>query len=158
METIAVLKETALFEALDPEELEAVAKCVVERIYNAGETVIQEATPGEALFLVKSGKLRVEKQAGGKKVVLADPGPGKTVGEMALIDSYPTSAAVLAAEDSILIAVGRLDLNVLLTWNPILAAKMWRSFTQMLSERLRSTNEQMLERYGEEAIRNVDPS
>ena len=43
------------------------AKCVVERHYAAGETVIHEETPGEALFLVKSGKLRVEKQEAARR-------------------------------------------------------------------------------------------
>ena len=90
-------------------------------------------------------------------MILAELEPGKAVGEMSLIDSYPTSATVIAVEESDLIAVGRLDLNVLLNWNPILAAKMWRSFTRMLSERLRGMNEQMLERFGEKPSGNPDP-
>jgi CRP-like cAMP-binding protein len=153
METLAILKATALFKDLTEEELDAVAKCIVDSSYHAGETVIQEGEPGEALFLVRTGKVRVEKQANDKKVLLAELGPGKTVGEMSLIDSFPTSASVVAVEASELFALGRLDLNVLLNWNPILAAKMWRSFTQMLSERLRTMNEQMLERYGEDAFK-----
>ncbi len=152
METLEILKSTALFRELDQEELEAVAKCVEDCHYEAGETVIQEAMPGESLYLVKSGKVRVEKEAGGRKIVLAELGPGKAVGEMALIDSFPTSASVVVVESSDLMILGRLDLNVLLTWNPILAAKMWRSFTEMLSERLRLMNDRMLERYGEEAL------
>jgi CRP/FNR family cyclic AMP-dependent transcriptional regulator len=155
VEMLAILKGTALFQELEADELEAVAKCMVDRRFEAGETVIEERTPGEALFLVKSGKVRVEKHAGRKKMVLAELGPGKAVGEMSLIDSYPTSASVIAIEASDVLALGRLDLNVLLSWNPILASKMWRSFTQMLSERLRKMNDQMLERYGEEAFKEL---
>jgi CRP/FNR family cyclic AMP-dependent transcriptional regulator len=153
MDTLTILRGIPLFNDLTQDELEAVAKCIENRHYESGETVIQEQTPGEALFLVKSGKVRVEKHSGGKKVVLAELGPGKAVGEMSLIDSSPTSACVIAVEASDLLALGRLDLDVLLNWNPILAAKMWHSFTQMLSERLRDMNEKMLERFGEHILR-----
>ena len=144
MDTIAILRDTPFFKSLDDTELDAVAKCVVERTYGGGSLVIQEGAPGDALYLVRKGKVRVEKEAAGKRLTLAELGPGQAFGEMSLVSSFPTSASVTALEDSELLAIGRLDLNVLLNWNPILAAKMWRSFTEMLSVRLRDMNERML--------------
>jgi CRP-like cAMP-binding protein len=152
METLSILKATQLFKELDEEELDAVAKCVAELHYEPGEVVIQEKTPGQALYLVKQGKVKVEKETQGKHILLAELGPGQAFGEMSLIDSIPTSASVTAVDAADLLAIGRLDLNVLLNWNTILAAKMWRSFTEMLSIRLRDMNERLLERYGEEAL------
>ena len=149
MDITQVLKETPLFRSLDDEELDAVAKCVREHAYASGQTVIEEGAPGAALYIVLNGKVRVEKQTQEKKLTLAELGEGEAFGEMSLIDSFPTSASVVASEATSLVSIGRLDLNVLLNWNTILAAKMWRSFTEMLSVRLRDMNDRMLLRYGE---------
>lgn len=152
MDIAAMLRETAFFKNLEPAELDAVTKCVVEQAYQPGEVVIQEGVPGDALYLVVNGRVKVEKESDGKRLGLAELGPGQAFGEMSLIDSFPTSATVTALEPAVLLAIGRLDLNVLLNWNPILAAKMWRSFTEMLSFRLREMNERMLARFGDQPM------
>ena len=110
--------------------------------------MIKEGATGENLYLVRSGKLKVEKDAGGRRLQLGELIPGSAFGEMSLIHAAPTSATVTALDDSRLLAIGRLDLDVLLNWNPILASKMWRSFTQLLATRLRDMNESMVERFG----------
>jgi CRP/FNR family transcriptional regulator len=146
---LKVLRESALFKSLDDDELDAVARCIVDVNVPAGAVVIHEGTPGENLYIVRSGRLKVEKEVDGKRLVLGELSPGTAFGEMSLIATVPTSATVSAVDDSRLLAIGRLDLNVLLNWNPILAAKMWRSFTEMLAMRLRDMNDRMLARYGE---------
>ena len=143
-DTIAMLKETPFFSTLDEAELDAVAKCVVATRHGAGQVIIEEGALGECLYLVRSGSVRVEKERNGKKIRLADLGAGATFGEMSLIDSAPTSATVTALEVSELLQIGRLDLNVLLNWNPILASKMWRAFSRMFSERVRDMNDRLL--------------
>lgn len=143
-DTMTMLKDTPFFATLDEAELDAVAKCVVATSHAPGEVIINEGALGECLFLVRSGSVRVEKDRQGKRIRLADLGVGATFGEMSLIDSAPTSATVTAIEPSELLQIGRLDLNVLLNWNPILAAKMWRAFSRMFSERVRDMNERLL--------------
>jgi CRP-like cAMP-binding protein len=141
---MTMLKETPFFSTLDETELDAVAKCVVSKSHPAGSVIIKEGALGECLYLVRSGLVRVEKDRGGRTIKLAELGEGAAFGEMSLIDSAPTSATVTAVEPSELLEIGRLDLNVLLNWNPILASKMWRSFSRMFSERLRDMNERMV--------------
>ena len=155
MNTLEILRTAPFFKDLDASELDAVAQCVAPVRVRAGQVVIHEGAAGESLYIVQSGRLRIEKMAGGRRLDLGELGPGAAFGEMSLIDSVPTSATVTAADDSDLLGIGRLDLNVLLNWNPILAAKMWRSFTLMLSLRLRDMNDRMLSRYGEEALREA---
>ncbi len=152
MDLHETIKQTPFFESLDPHELEAVARCVVESSFAAGDQVIEEGTPGECLYMVKSGKLKVEKKSKGKTLQLAELGPGAAFGEMSQLDTVPTSATVTAVEGSSLLEISRMDLNVLLNWDTILAAKMWRSFTLLLSERLRDMNDRMLDRYGADAL------
>ena len=62
MDTLNILRENALFKTLDEAELDAVAKCVEERRYEANQTVILEGAPGDALYLVRTGRVRVEKE------------------------------------------------------------------------------------------------
>lgn len=145
---LKVLRDSALFSSLDDTELEAVARCVVDVSVPAGGVVIREGAPGENLYLVRSGLLKVEKDADGRRLELGELGPGSAFGEMSLIHAAPTSATVTAVDEARLLAIGRLDLDVLLNWNPILASKMWRSFTQLLATRLRDMNERMVDRFG----------
>lgn len=149
---IDILRSTPFFESLDRDELEAVARCVVPASFRAGEIIIQEGTPGTCLYIIERGRARVEKSKDGRTLHLADLGRGAAFGEMSLIDAVPTSATVVAADEIELLTIGRLDLNVLLSWNPVLASKMWRAFTRVLSTRLRDTNERLVARFGDGAI------
>ena len=141
MDMADILKGTELFSDLSPEELEAVARCVVEGKAAANECILREGDAGENLYIVRSGRVKVEKEAEGKQLQLAELGAGAVFGEMSLIDAISTSATVSALEDCELLLIGRRDLNVLLNWDTILASKMWRRFTLLLSQRLRETNE-----------------
>ena len=66
----------------------------------AGEVIIKQGDPGNGLFLVVSGRLRVSVAAGGIERVLHDLGRGAVVGEIALLSDRPRSAIVRAARDS----------------------------------------------------------
>jgi CRP/FNR family transcriptional regulator/CRP/FNR family cyclic AMP-dependent transcriptional regulator len=143
MDMLGILKSTPQFADLDATELEAVAKCVVPRSFSAGDVLIEEGAPGECLFLVQSGRVKVEKAGADGPVLLSELGEGAAFGEMSLIETAPTSATVTALSDAEVLTIGRMDLNVLLSWNTILASKMWRAFTLTLSKRLREMNERL---------------
>ena len=145
------LKQLHFFKDFDVEELLAVHRCAVERSFRKGEIVIEEGTPGDSLYMIKKGKVAVEKKAGEEPVLIAELSAGECFGEVSLIDDYPHTATVRALEDSEFITIGRLDLNVLLQWNPLLASKMWYAFAAELSERIRNTDEKLIE-----TIRSVD--
>ena len=151
MTHVELLRATELFAKLTNDELAAVERCVVEHEAKAGEVLIREGQPGQSLYLLRKGKVLVEKSVGEQRVKLAELGEGAAFGEMSLIDSAPTSASVTAVEASSLLVISRLDLNVLLTWDTVLGSKMWRSFTEMLCTRLRAANEKMAGSLGEQS-------
>ena len=154
MTNIDLLRATGVFSKLSDAELEAVARCVVERDVPEGACLIREGQAGESLYIIRSGRVMVEKTVGDRTAELGD---GAVFGEMSLIDNFPTSASVTTLAPCSLLLIGRLDLNVLLTWDTVLGAKMWRSFTEMLCRRLRASNEDMLARYGDRAPREYIP-
>lgn len=139
-----LLKNIEIFAEMSEEELAAVGKCVSEATVPAGKTVIAEDETGEALYLIREGKVHVLKSVGESEVQIAELEKGAAFGEMSLLDDFPSSATVRTAEDSVFLTIGRLDLNVLLSWDTVLAAKMWRSFARMLSGRLRDANDKII--------------
>jgi CRP-like cAMP-binding protein len=141
-----MLKTIDMFAELTDEELAAAENCIEEVPAEAGETIVEEGVPGERLYMIQSGRVRVLRTVEQREVDIAELGPGKVFGEMSLLDDSPASATVRALESCRFLVIGRLDLNVLLNWDTILAAKLWRSFARMLSRRLRDTNESIVRR------------
>jgi predicted acylesterase/phospholipase RssA/CRP-like cAMP-binding protein len=66
----------------------------------AGEVVIAQDEPGDGLYVLLSGRLRVSVAAGGTERVLHDLARGAVVGEIALLSNRPRSATVRAVRDS----------------------------------------------------------
>ena len=69
--------------------------------------------------------------------------PGVHFGEMALVDQSPRSATVRARDATRVLVIGRKQFYTLIRKEPVLAVKLLWSFVQVLSHRLRETNEQL---------------
>jgi CRP/FNR family transcriptional regulator len=146
MEHGEFLKEIKVFAGLSDEELAEVSRSVEERTVPPGGVIVEEGTPGDSLYLIKRGRVRVEKRRGDTAVKLAELGPRMFFGEMALIDDAPHSACIVAEEECEILTINRLDLDIILNWNTVLGMRLWRTVAQVLAERLRSTNEKIFER------------
>lgn len=101
-----------------------------------GETIVKDNTPGNALFIVRKGVARVEKD----EQVLAHLGEGEFFGEMALIDDCTSSADVVADTDCDLLVFHKGEFGALLETDHELALKVYKSFCSVLAERLRATS------------------
>lgn len=103
-----------------------------------GEQLFRQGDPGDSLYIVVSGRLRVEATApDGTRTVLAELGGGETVGEMAVISGEPRSATVYAARDTQLAKLSRDSVNRVLLRHP---QSMLRMLTTPLVARLRSAS------------------
>jgi predicted acylesterase/phospholipase RssA len=90
-----------LFGGSDPTaraELEANAAWIG---LGGGESLFRRGDPGDAAYLVISGRLRVVDDTRGERM-LNEVGAGETLGEMALLSGEPRSATVYAVRDSLL--------------------------------------------------------
>ena len=95
-----------------------------------GEVLFAEGDPPTAMYVVRSGALRI--QSGG--VVYQDVGPGGIVGEMALVEKHHArSATVFALTDCELVAVDEARFAALVVAAPSFATTVM----QVLSRRLR---------------------
>ena len=96
----------------------------------SGQVLFTEGDPPNAMYVVKTGALRI--QSGG--VVYEDVGPGGIVGEMALVEKHHArSATVFALTDCQLVAVDEARFAALVVEAPSFATTVM----QVLSRRLR---------------------
>lgn len=129
-----------LFLALDTEAAAALRSSLKERSIAKGETLFLEGEPGDTMFLVIEGKLKLgQTSKDGRESLLAVLGPGEMCGELSLFDPGPRTSTATALTDAIVLSLGQEQLKPWLTGRPELAAAL----LQALARRLRRTNEAM---------------
>ena len=87
-----LLSKAPVFSTLSPELLEPILASGVERAFQAGETIVRQGEPGDDLFVILDGRVRVER--GGR--VVESLGQGEFFGEVAVLDGRARSADVVA--------------------------------------------------------------
>jgi PPM family protein phosphatase len=132
-----ILRRIPLFQHMTYKELLALLGIARGRQFSKGQVVIQEGQPGDELFVLFRGTVDVRK--GGLSI--AQLRAGGHFGEMGLVDQAPRSATVVAQEETSAVSIDREGLLKLMRRDSLLAVKLLWSFVQVLSERLRHTNE-----------------
>jgi CRP/FNR family cyclic AMP-dependent transcriptional regulator len=106
-----------------------------------GNIIIQEGSQQTEVFVVISGMLEVRaKQEDGTEIVLAQVGPGETLGEISLFVPGPAAATVTAVEFSQLWRIADADLNHFMEENPGAGNVLLRTLASILAQRLRQMN------------------
>lgn len=142
------LSQIPLFKNLDKVELEKLARMVTQVKFKAGEVVFHQNDPGDALYAVESGAVRVwVRDQDVQEVTLSELKTGDFFGELAVLDSGERSATATATEDTVLHRLLRDDCQQFLLEHPACALDVVRAITG----RMRQTNRLISER----AARNV---
>jgi CRP/FNR family transcriptional regulator, cyclic AMP receptor protein len=140
METADFLATVPLLSGLSAGELARFAEDARERSYPKASVILFEDDPGDSLFIVREGRVKVVLIGeDGREVILGMLGVGAHFGELSLIDSRPRSAHVIAMEDANLIVLRREDFRRRVEESPAVA---W-ALMQELSRRLRRADEQI---------------
>ena len=134
------LLQVPLFAHLSEEEIKPIADVTRERAYPQNSVIVFEDDPGDAMYVVASGQVKVVLVGDdGREVILSVLGKGDFFGEMALIDDLPRSAHVIAMEDSKLIVLYRADFHRSLEQSPRVALGLLKA----LSRRLRRADDKI---------------
>jgi CRP-like cAMP-binding protein len=138
--TADFLATVPLFSGLDRTELQRFAELTREKFYPKGSVILFENDPGDSLFVVRQGRVKVVLIGeDGREVILGVLGVSEQFGELALIDDRPRSAHVIAMEDSHLLVLRREDFRRRVESSPAVA---WSLLTE-LSRRLRRADEKI---------------
>lgn len=138
-ETVDALKAAPLFQHLPYEDILKVLRATFLRRAYPGDVVIQEGTPGDEMYIIREGRVRVLKG----EIELAQLGKWDHLGEMSFVDSAPRSASVVAMEPTDLITIRKDDFYYLLATDAPLGMKLLWAFIQVLSYRLRAANQEL---------------
>src|SRR6188508_606638 len=141
---VEMLSKISLFSALQPNYLRRIANLGIEEDYPLSALIFKEGAPGDKMYLILSGAVRISRQVPGMgEEALAVLRAGTHFGEMALIDDFPRSADARAHEACRLFVVRKEDMEDLLFVDRDLAYDLLWSFVRTLSGRLRETNDKM---------------
>jgi len=139
--SIDFLKRVSMFEDLDQKSLEAIANAAVEQRYEPGQDIVRQGDTGVGAFIIRSGKVDVIQDRGGKETKLSTLGPGEVFGEMALLDEFPRSATVRAVEPTTALGIQRWHFRGILESHPQIALAL----LPMLTRRIRNAEGRMPE-------------
>ena len=136
------LDRSRLFAEFKPEDAEVVIRACEERHLVGGEELFRENDPGDALFIVQSGRVDIFKNIRGDvDRSLASFGPGDVIGEMSFIDGGRRSATARTTEASHFLALSRESFAKVQRERPDVAAAFFRNMAGIVASRLRTTNE-----------------
>jgi len=136
-EGIASLRAMPLFSEVGPEDLRRLASHLIERHFPRDATIIQEGQPGDYMYVLREGRVKVTKLSGqGREKILEILSAGAFFGEMALLDPPERSASVKTLDPVRVLALSRQGFLDALARSPGLAMAVIRE----LARRLRHTN------------------
>jgi Cyclic nucleotide-binding domain/GYF domain 2 len=102
--------------------------------------VVKQGDPGDAMFLILEGEVRVRLMIAGKESILAILGPGEFFGEIALFDHGPRSADVIANLETSLLRITAANFHKLCAQDPDLATPFQLAIGKTLTQRIRADN------------------
>jgi len=131
----AFLSNVPLFTNCSAAEIAAIAAVAQEHTYAADQIIVTQGTPGQAFYLVLSGRVEILRDSSS----LGTFGSGDFFGEMSLLDQAPRSATIRAVDETTCLMLSSWDFKALLEQHPSIAVKL----LEVLSRRLRVADERL---------------
>ena len=102
--------DTVLFRGLSRDEFRKVVSHLTFRHYEEESIVVSEGDPGESMFIIVNGEIRVNtSDATGKQITLANLGEGEFFGEVSLLTGKPRTATIITNFPSDLLELSLTD-------------------------------------------------
>jgi CRP-like cAMP-binding protein len=132
----------AIFRRLGPNVVAAVSQRLLPADYRPGQLIFAEGEPGDRLYIIGSGKVKVACRApSGREMVQAVLGPSDIFGELAVFDSGARSSSATAVTEVRAMVAGRAALRACIADHPEIAEQLLR----VLARRLRRTIDNQVE-------------
>lgn len=139
------IKGHALFAEFNAEELDELVNLLDQYAAKDGETIVRQDDPGDCMYILVEGETRVLHHRGGREITLAVLKPGDFFGEIALVDSGPRSADVVAQGPALLLKVSQASIAALAGVYPTAAFKFLIAIGRFLVSRLRQSNQRYID-------------
>jgi CRP-like cAMP-binding protein len=147
-----VLRGSVLLSQFTTEDLQCFAGFL--QVYRAatGVPFIVEGDPGDFMVLVLEGHVEVFKKGPEtERLLVGVAAPGKTLGEMSLVDGEPRFATCIAATRVTFAALPRSGLERIMKDHPYLGQKILLQLVLLLNQRLRDVSAELLQLWQKQA-------
>jgi hypothetical protein len=133
IEKMIALRSAPIFGRIAPEGLSELASSSVEDEFEPGETLCVEGEPGNEVFILLAGEVKILRHEGEGEKLIGTERAGGFIGEMAVLDPAPRSATLVAGEQG----TRALRLNgdafrAALQRDPTIASSVMRTLAQRL--------------------------
>jgi len=135
---VKVLTRLKVFADFPAEELEPFAREMIELAFRPFTYIVQQGTPGDAMYFVIQGRVGVSTKGQVTESFLVALNIGDTFGEMSLFDPAPRSADVRAENDVVLLKLSVEALQKICRESPAAANRFLWGTARMLSARIRT--------------------
>jgi serine/threonine protein phosphatase PrpC/CRP-like cAMP-binding protein len=150
---MTIMRDAPMFKYLSYRELVTLMNLTYIRTVRDQEIIIEENITGDEMFILVQGSAQVLKS----EQEIANLPHGSHFGEMALIDNAPRSATIKALGPTRLLVIGRKQFYEYIRKDAAAGVKLLWSFLQILTIRLRSTDERLREVQEELSIQEIQP-
>ncbi|OGH58325.1 MAG: hypothetical protein A3G34_16900 [Candidatus Lindowbacteria bacterium RIFCSPLOWO2_12_FULL_62_27] len=133
----------SIFEGLAPYEIDIIAEALYPRSLKAGAEIIREGSFSECMFIILSGKVRVEKDINRTPRPVWYLNAGDCFGEMSLFDRLPRSASVYADTDVDILLMYRVEMEEMFERHPHIAYRVMIQLFRTVSIRMRQVLAQL---------------
>ena len=137
---LEVLRSVPILSNVPESDLVALAQASRERSYPAGQVILRQDAPGDAMYVVVDGELVASLQRNGRRTELSRMRRGDTAGEVALFHGTRT-ADVDVETDARLLRFDQADLDRLARRYPRIAAKVYRNLNRIIAQRIANTSQ-----------------
>jgi len=135
--TADMLADVPLFAQMDDHERATLCGILEERHFDKGELIFRLGDSGDALYIVRSGKVTISiDNFEGRTILLREIGPGEVCGDISLLDNGPRTATAIAVEETECLALDHEGLHELVNQHPHAGLDL----LVVMSRRLRATN------------------
>lgn len=142
---VGILDHILLFEDFDRAEIETLAPYLRCYRADAGVEIIREGDEGDFMLLLIEGSVEILKlDPRGLPQRLGVAGPGKTLGEMSLIDGEPRFASCVTLEPTDFAVLDRDALIRVVSDEPKIGVKILMELLMLLNQRLRSVSGELM--------------
>ena len=144
-----ILDHIKLFEDFEGTDLETMASYMYCYLAPSGTEIIRESMPGDFMLLIIEGSVEIVKQdSSGLPTRIGMAGPGKTLGEMSLIDGEPRFASCVAVVDTLFAVLDRENLSRIIANEPRIGVKLMMELLMLLNQRLRNVSTELVKLVG----------
>jgi CRP/FNR family cyclic AMP-dependent transcriptional regulator len=153
---LEIIEHIQVFEDFDEAEIVALARYMHCYRAPAGVEVIVEDEPGDFMVLLIEGTMEiVKKDFRGLPARIAEANPGKTLGEMSVIDGEPRFASCLSLTDVVFAVLDRDHLSRVIADEPRLGVKLLMQLLMLLNQRLRNVSMQLMKCLEDKRLRRT---